>query len=194
MKPQSLVLASTSVYRRELLARLQIPFQTAAPDINEAPLPGESARQTALRLAQEKARAVAVHYPDALIIGSDQIALLGEQQLGKPLTHDKARAQLRAQRGQSVVFYTALALLNARTGEINTETAESRVSFRHFTDEQIESYLRKEQPYDCAGSAKAEGLGIALISRMEGDDPNALIGLPLILLVTLLQQQGIAVP
>ncbi|MDO8412222.1 MAG: Maf family nucleotide pyrophosphatase [Gallionellaceae bacterium] len=193
MKPQPLVLASTSIYRRELLARLKIPFQTAAPDINEAPLPGESARQTALRLAQEKARAVAIHYPDALIIGSDQHALVGEQQLGKPLTHEKARDQLRSMRGQSVVFYTALALLNTRNGEMQTDTAENRVSFRHFTDEQIESYLHKEQPYDCAGSAKAEGLGIALISRMEGDDPNALIGLPLILLVTLLQRQGVPV-
>ena len=190
---QLLVLATTSIYRRELLARLKIPFQTAAPDIDEAPLPGESAQQTALRLAQEKTRAVAIHYPDALIIGSDQVALLGEQQLGKPLSHEKARDQLRSMRGQSVVFYTALALLNTRNGEMQTETAENRVSFRHFTDDEIESYLRREQPYDCAGSAKAEGLGIALISRMEGDDPNALIGLPLILLVTLLHRQGFSV-
>ena len=190
---QLLVLASTSIYRSELLRRLKIPFQIAAPDIDETPLTGESARQTAWRLSQEKTRAVAAQYPDALIIGSDQVALLGEQQLGKPLTHDNATRQLRAMRGKRVTFYTALTLLNARNGEMQTEVAENRVSFRELSDDEIESYLCKEQPYHCAGSAKSEGLGIALISRMEGDDPNALIGLPLILLVSMLSKQGVVI-
>lgn len=190
---QLLVLASTSIYRSELLRRLKIPFQIAAPDIDETPLTGESARQTAWRLSQEKARAVVAQYPDALIIGSDQVALLGEQQLGKPLTHENATRQLRAMRGKSVTFYTALTLLNARNGEMQTEIAENRVSFRELSDDEIESYLCKEQPYHCAGSAKSEGLGIALISRMEGDDPNALIGLPLILLVSMLRKQGVVI-
>ena len=190
---QLLVLASTSVYRRELLARLKIPFQVAAPDIDETALAGESAPQTATRLSQQKASAVAAHYPDALIIGSDQVALLGEQQLGKPLTHDNATRQLRAMSGNSVTFYTALSLLNARNGEMQTAIAENRVQFRPLNEREIESYLRLEQPYHCAGSAKSEGLGIALIARIEGDDPNALIGLPLILLVSMLRQQGVSI-
>lgn len=193
MNSQQLVLASTSVYRRELLERLQIPFQTAAPDVDEAPLPGESAEQTCWRLSREKAQAVVVSHPDALIIGSDQVALLGEQQMGKPLTHENAVRQLSAMRGKTVVFYTALTLFNARSGEIQTEVAKNRVSFRELSDDEIEAYLHKEQPYHCAGSAKSEGLGIALISRMEGDDPNALIGLPLILLVEMLKKQGVPV-
>ena len=190
---QPLILASTSIYRSELLGRLQIPFEIAAPDIDETSLPGESAKQVAWRLSREKARAVAIHYPDALIIGSDQVALLGEQQLGKPLTHENAVRQLRTMRGQSVNFYTALTLLNARNDDIQTEMAKNCVSFRNFSDDEIESYLRKEQPYHCAGSAKSEGLGIALISRMEGDDPTALVGLPLILLVSMLKKQGVLI-
>jgi septum formation protein len=190
---QPLILASTSIYRSELLGRLKIPFQISAPDIDETSLPGESAKQVAWRLSREKAHAVAIHYPDALIIGSDQVALLGEQQLGKPLTHENAVRQLSAMRGQSVNFYTAVTLLNARNDEIQTEMAKNCVSFRNFSDDEIESYLRKEQPYHCAGSAKSEGLGIALISRMEGDDPTALIGLPLILLVSMLKKQGVLV-
>ena len=193
MNSQPLILASTSVYRRELLERLQIPFQTAVPEVDETLLPGESAKQTSWRLSREKASAVAAQYPDALIIGSDQVALLGEQQMGKPLTHENAVRQLRTMRGKSVIFYTALTLLNARTGEMQTEVAENRVSFRDFSDDEIESYLRKERPYHCAGSAKSEGLGIALISRMEGDDPNALVGLPLILLVDMLKRQGVSI-
>jgi len=193
LNSQPLVLASTSIYRRELLERLQIPFQTAAPDVDETPLSGEPAKQTSWRLSREKALAVAIHYPDALIIGSDQVALLDGQQMGKPLTHDNAVRQLRAMRGKTVTFYTALTLLNARSGEMQTEVAENRVSFRELSDEEIESYLLKEQPYHCAGSAKSEGLGIALISRMEGDDPNALIGLPLILLVGMLKMQGVPI-
>lgn len=194
MDSQPLVLASTSIYRRELLQRLQIPFEIAAPDIDESALPGESAKQTAWRLSLEKARAVAAQYPDALIIGSDQVAVLGEQRLGKPLTHENAVRQLRAMRGHSVIFYTALTLLNTRSNEAQTEVAENRVTFRQLSDEEIETYLRKEQPYHCAGSAKAEGLGIALINRMEGDDPNALIGLPLILLISMLRKHGVLIP
>lgn len=193
MDQPPLILASTSIYRSELLKRLRIPFQTAAPAVDETPLPGESAKQTSLRLSREKAQAVAANYPNALIIGSDQVALMGEQQIGKPLTHENAVRQLHAMRGKSIVFYTALTLLNAQTGEMQTEVAENRVSFRDLSDAEIESYLHKEQPYHCAGSAKSEGLGIALISRIEGDDPNALIGLPLILLVGMLKSQGMAV-
>ena len=193
LNSQPLVLASTSIYRRELLERLQIPFQTAAPDVDETPLTGETAKQTSWRLSREKARAVATNYPDALIIGSDQVALLDGQQMGKPLTHENAVRQLRSMRGKTVIFYTALTLLNGRTAEMQTEVAEYRVSFRELSDDEIETYLCKEQPYHCAGSAKSEGLGIALISRMEGDDPNALIGLPLILLVGMLKKQGVPV-
>ena len=188
-----LVLASTSVYRCELLARLKIPFQIAAPDIDETALAGETAPQTASRLSQQKARAVEAHYPDALIIGSDQVALLGKQPLGKPLTHDNAARQLRAVSGNSVTFYTALSLLNTRNGEMQTGIAENRVEFRPLSDREIESYLRQEQPYHCVGSAKSDGLGIALIRRIEGDDPNALIGLPLILLVSMLREQGVSI-
>ncbi len=186
-----LVLASTSAYRKALLQRLGLPFEAAAPGVDETPLPGEDARQTSQRLSLEKARAVAADHPAALIIGSDQVALLGDTQLGKPLTHDNAVRQLRAMRGQCVVFYTALTLLNARSGKAQTTVAENRVCFRNYTDEEIEAYLRKEQPYDCAGSAKSEGLGIILISRMEGDDPNALVGLPMIELVSMLKNEGV---
>ena len=193
MNPQTLVLASTSIYRRELLQRLQIPFEIASPDVDETPLPGESAKHTSWRLSREKAHAVASHFPDALIIGSDQVALLDQQQIGKPLTHDNAVRQLSAMRGKTVTFYTALSLFNARSGDMQTEVAENRVSFRQFSDVEIENYLRKEQPYHCAGSAKSEGLGIALISKMEGDDPNALVGLPLILLLGMLRNQGVGV-
>jgi len=189
----TLVLASTSIYRSELLSRLHIPFQTAAPDVDETPLANESAQQTSLRLSLAKAQAVAIRYPDALIIGSDQVALLGDQQLGKPLTHDNAIRQLRAMSGQTVIFYTALTLFNSRTQDIQTEVAVNRVNYRKLTNEQIENYLNKEQPYHCAGSAKSEGLGIALISSMEGDDPNALVGLPLILLVNMLLKQSVPI-
>jgi septum formation protein len=191
LNSQLLVLASTSVYRSELLKRLQLPFETASPEIDETPLPHEPARATSLRLAQEKARAVAAAFPDALIIGSDQVALLDGQQLGKPLTHDNAVRQLRTMRGKTTCFYTALALLNSRTGNMQTEVAENHVTLRNLSDAEIEGYLLKEQPYHCAGSAKSEGLGIALISRMTGDDPNALIGLPLILLVEMLRQENV---
>ncbi len=193
MNSQPLVLASTSIYRSELLTTLQIPFQTAAPDVDETPLPGESAKETSWRLSQTKAQVVAKRFPKALIIGSDQVALLDGQQIGKPLNHDNAVRQLSAMRGKTVTFYTALTLLNAANGEIQTDVAITNVGFRNVSDGEIERYLKKEQPYHCAGSAKSEGLGIALISRIEGDDPNALIGLPLILLVSMLEKQGVKV-
>jgi septum formation protein len=188
-----IVLASTSRYRSELLRRLMLPFVTAAPNVDETPLPGESARDTSLRLAQATASAVAAHHPHALIIGSDQVALLEGHQLGKPGTHENAVKQLQSLRGKTAVFYTALALLNTQTGNMQIEVAENRVHFRQYSDAEIEAYLRKEQPYDCAGSAKSEGLGIALIERMEGDDPNALVGLPLIRLVGMLEREGVGV-
>ncbi len=193
LNSQPLVLASTSIYRSQLLSTLQIPFQTAAPDVDETPLPRESAEQTSWRLAQAKAQVVAQRYPDALIIGSDQVALLDGQQIGKPLNHGNAVRQLRAMRDKTVSFYTALSLLNAATGEMQTDVTVTKVSFRSLSDDEIERYLKKEQPYHCAGSAKTEGLGIALISRIQGDDPNALIGLPLILLVGMLEKQGVRV-
>jgi len=186
-----LVLASSSIYRKELLKRLQLPFETLAPDTDETPLPDESARATSIRLAQEKARVAAEIFPDALIIGSDQVALLEGRHLGKPLTHDNAVKQLRAMRGKTTHFYTALTLLNSRTGNIQTEVAENFVTLRNLSDSEIESYLLKEQPYHCAGSAKSEGLGIALMSRISGDDPTALIGLPLILLTEMLRRENI---
>ena len=188
-----LVLASSSIYRIELLKRLQLPFEIAPPHVDETPLPDESARATSVRLAQEKARAVASHYPDALIIGSDQVALLEGHQLGKPLTHDNAVKQLRAMRGKTTCFYTALTLLNSKTGKMQTEVAENYVTLRDLSDAEIEDYLLKEQPYHCAGSAKAEGLGIALMSKMTGNDPNALIGLPLILLIEMLRRENVHV-
>jgi septum formation protein len=187
-----LVLASSSIYRNELLKRLQIPFVTNAPDVDETPLPNESALDTSVRLARKKAHAVASSYPDALIIGSDQVALLQGQQLGKPHTHDNAVKQLRAMRGKTTHFYTALTLLNSKTGNEQTQVAENYVTLRNLSDAEIEGYLLKEQPYHCAGSAKTEGLGIALISQMTGDDPNALIGLPLIMLVDMLRRENVS--
>lgn len=191
MNSQLLVLASTSIYRCELLKRLQIPFITAAPNVDETPLPNESARETSLRLAQQKALKVAQEYPDALIIGSDQVALLEGQQLGKPMNHDNAVLQLRSMRGKTTHFFTALTLHNSRTGTTHSEVAENQVTLRDLSDAEIESYLLKEQPYHCAGSAKSEGLGIALMSAMRGDDPNALIGLPLILLINMLHRENV---
>lgn len=191
MNSPLLVLASTSEYRSELLKRLQIPFTTSAPDVDETPLPNETARATSMRLSQQKALAVAADYPGALIIGSDQVALLDDQQIGKPLSHDNATQQLRTMRGKTTCFYTALTLLNSRTGHMQTEVAENFVTLRELSDAEIEGYLLKEQPYNCAGSAKSEGLGIALMSKMSGDDPNALIGLPLILLTEMLRRENV---
>jgi septum formation protein len=191
LNSQSIVLASSSIFRSELLKRLQLPFEAVAPNVDETPLPDESARTTSVRLAQEKARAVAGNFPDALIIGSDQVALLEGRQLGKPLTHDNAVKQLRAMRGKTTHFYTALALLNSKTGNMQTEIAENFVTLHDLSDAEIEAYLQKEQPYHCAGSAKTEGLGIALISKMTGEDPNALIGLPLILLIQMMRRENV---
>ncbi len=190
----TLVLASSSPYRRDLLARLRLPFEVAVPDVDETPLAQELPQATALRLAQLKSRAVAAQFPDALIIGSDQVALLGEQQVGKPHTHENAKKQLQAASGHAMVFHTALCLYNSRTGNMQARAVPIRIQFRTLSDAVIERYLLAEQPYNCAGSAKSEGLGIALIERFEGEDPNALVGLPLIALVDMLQQEGVAVP
>ena len=193
MNQQTMILASSSIYRRELLERLQLPFATVSPDVDETPLDGEAPEATAVRLAQTKARKVAEQHPKALIIGSDQVAALDGLQLGKPLTHDNAVKQLRMVRGRSVTFYSALCLYNAHLNRMQAEVVSYAVKFRDVSDAQIENYLLKEQPYHCTGSAKSEGLGIALIAAMHGDDPNALIGLPLIELVNMLQNEGVNV-
>ena len=187
------VLASTSVYRRELLSHLQIPFSIASPDADETPFAGELPEETAARLAELKARAVKDQFRRALIIGSDQVAVLDGIQLGKPHTHENAIKQLQFMRGKTVVFHTALCLYNNWSGNIQTTVVPYKVRFRNLTDTQIEQYLLKEQPYNCAGSAKTEGLGIALIEKLQGDDPNALIGLPLIELTNMLQNEGVDV-
>lgn len=189
-----LVLASTSAYRKMLLERLQLPFETARPDTDEAPLPGEHPAATAERLAAEKARAVAAAWPEALIIGSDQVAYLGSEVFGKPGTEERAIAQLQRMRGQTVVFHTALALLNTRSGHLQVEGVPTRVRFRDLSDAEIRRYVAKERPLDCAGSAKSEGLGIALLEAMPGEDPTALIGLPLIALSRMLRAEGLELP
>lgn len=188
-----LILASSSVYRRELLARLQLPFECVSPEIDESPLDDERPEATALRLAQLKAKKVALHKPNALIIGCDQVAMLDGLQLGKPLTHANASKQLQSMRGRAVVFHSALCLYNAKTQAMQSTVVPYTVQFRKLSDRQIESYLNKEQPYHCAGSAKSEGLGIAIIEKMHGDDPNALIGLPLIALVNMLANENVSV-
>lgn len=188
-----IVLASTSTYRRELLNRLGLAFEIASPETDETPLPDETPEQTALRLSEAKARAVAGQFPEALIIGSDQVAILDGKIFGKPGNHENAVRQLQTMRGRTVDFYTGISLLNARTGTAQTRGISTRVTFRDLNDQEIENYLRREQPYNCAGSAKSEGLGIAVIARMEGDDPNALIGLPLIALCDLLREEGVSV-
>jgi septum formation protein len=188
-----LILASSSTYRRELLARLQIEFEVDAPEIDESPLPGEAPADTALRLACVKAHTVAARSPPALIIGSDQVAVLEGRALGKPGTHANAVAQLAAMRGKSVVFHTALCVLDSVSRSEQSANVPTTVHFRSYTDAQIERYLKLEQPYDCAGSAKIEGLGIALVERMESSDPTALIGLPLMLLTTMLANAGVHV-
>lgn len=191
---QTLVLASTSPFRKSLLEKLQLPFLCAAPNIDETPLSGESAEQLVTRLAQQKAEAMASQYPDALIIGSDQVAVLNGQIIGKPLNHLTATNQLQQASGQRLTFYTGLCLYNAATRTTSTIVDPFHVHFRQLQPEQIERYLLAEQPYQCAGSFKSEGLGISLFERLEGDDPNTLVGLPLIRLIQLLADQGIAVP
>ena len=190
---QTLILASSSTYRRELLHKLQIPFSAISPKVDETPLDGEKPHQTALRLAQEKAKKIGAEHSHALVIGCDQVATLDGEQLGKPGNHKNATEQLKKMRGREVTFYSALCLFNAATGNMQAENVLYLVRFRQLTDAQIENYLNKEQPYHCAGSAKSEGLGIALIERMLGEDPNALIGLPLIKLVKMLQNENIDV-
>ncbi len=189
-----IVLASTSTYRRELLTRLQVPFEIASPETDESALPGEAPAATAERLSLAKARAVASRFPDALIIGSDQVAFLEDRRFGKPLTRDRAIEQLRFMRGHTVTFHTGICLLNSATGQSQIRGVSIEVAFRPLSDAEIERYLDKEHPYHCAGSAKSEGLGIALLSSMRGDDPNALIGLPLIVLCEMLRAEGVALP
>lgn len=191
MTTTQIVLASTSPFRRELLTRLGLPFQTANPDTDESALNDEMPEATALRLSEAKARAVSARYPEALIIGSDQIACLDGQIFGKPGSHEKAVKQLQTMRGRTVNFYTGLCLLNAKTNRVQLCGVPTFVTFRKLTDDEIENYLQKEQPYNCAGSAKSEGLGIAVIAKIEGDDPNALIGLPLIALCDLLKKENV---
>jgi septum formation protein len=186
-----LVLASTSRYRRELLSRLGLPFEVLAPEVDESPLPGESPSATALRLSVLKAQAAAATYPDALIIGSDQVLMLDSEQLGKPGNFDKAFTQLKRMQGRAMVFHTALTLLNSRTGHAQTRDVPTVVHIRPLSDAQISAYLLKEQPYDCAGSAKSESLGIALMTRMESPDPTALVGLPLMALTEMLGNEGV---
>jgi septum formation protein len=186
-----LILASTSPYRRELLARLRLPFDTLAPGVDEAPLAAEAPLALAQRLALRKAQAVAAQHPDAVVIGSDQVAELDGQALGKPGVHDRAVQQLRAMRGREVRFHTALAVLCTATGFEQQAVATVRVHFRDLADSEIERYLRLEQPYDCAGSAKCETLGIALVDTIESDDPTALIGLPLIRTAAMLRAAGL---
>ena len=188
--PRQLVLASTSRYRRELLERLAIPFECADPRTSESPLPGEAAPATALRLAEAKARAVAPRFPQAVIVGSDQVASCDGVRLEKPGNHENAVRQLAAMSGRRANFDTAVAVLDARSGKLCARVIRCQVTFRPLSAPQIERYLRLEQPYDCAGSAKAEGLGIALIERIETEDPTSLIGLPLIALTELLAQAG----
>lgn len=189
-----IVLASTSTFRRELLQRLQLPFDVASPATDESPLADESPAATALRLAEAKAREIAKQFPTALIIGADQVAAHGMQRFGKPGTRDKAKDQLRRMRGKEIVFHTGLCLLNSVTGRLHRQCIPSQVGLRELTDAEIEAYLDKEDALNCAGSAKAEGLGIALLHYQRGDDPTALIGLPLIALCEMLRAEGVALP
>lgn len=191
MTSRPLILGSTSAYRRELLQRLRLPFEVAAPDIDETPQPGERPPELARRLALAKARAVAQRHPSAIVIGSDQVADLGGEPLGKPGTHERAVEQLRRMRGRTVIFQTAVAVVCIETGFEQLDLAPVRVRFRDLDDAEIETYLRAETPYDCAGSAKSEGLGIALLASIESDDPTALVGLPLIRTVHMLRAAGL---
>jgi len=187
----ALILGSTSRYRRELLERLRLPFAVHAPDVDETPLAGEVPAALAQRLALAKARAVSAAHPDAVVIGSDQVADLDGSPIGKPGTHARAVEQLRSMRGRSIVFQTAVAVVRGSTGYVGTALAPVTVRFRDLSDTEIEHYLRTEQPYDCAGSAKCETLGIALLEAIDSDDPTALVGLPLIRTCALLRAAGI---
>ena len=186
----NLVLASTSPYRRMLLEKLGIPFECAAPEVDETPQPGESPRHLVTRLAKEKAQSLAARYPSHLIIGSDQVCVLDGEITGKPHTEENACQQLLRARGTIVTFYTGLALYNSATGHLQTECEPFDVHFRHLSDKEIEGYVRKENPLQCAGSFKSEGLGITLFERLEGRDPNTLVGLPLIALCQMLRREN----
>ncbi|MDM0084468.1 Maf family nucleotide pyrophosphatase [Variovorax sp. J31P179] len=188
---RQVILASTSRYRRELLTRLRLPFDVQAPEVDETPLPGEAPRALAERLALEKANAVARHFPQAVVIGSDQVADLAGEPLGKPGDHARATEQLRRMRGQTLIFQTAVAVVCHASGFAERDLAPVRVVFRDLEDAAIERYLRAEEPYDCAGSAKSEGLGIALLEAIDSDDPTALVGLPLIRTARMLRAAGV---
>jgi septum formation protein len=188
---RALILGSTSRYRRELLQRLRVPFDVVSPDVDETPLPGEAPQALATRLALAKAKAVAALHPNAVVIGSDQVADLNGEPLGKPGTHERAVVQLQRMRGQTVIFQTAVSVVCQASGFEQTELAQIKVRFRELSDAEIEAYLRAEEPYDCAGSAKSEGLGIALLDAIDNDDPTALIGLPMIRTARLLRAAGI---
>jgi MAF protein len=188
-----LVLASTSPFRRSILEKLGLPFDCHAPEVDETPLAGETPTQLVERLSIAKAQAIAAHLKEGLVIGSDQVAVIDNDILGKPGNHENAMAQLERASGKTVTFLTGLALLNASTGSIQAEVVPFKVVFRELTPEQIDNYLNAEQPYNCAGSFKSEGLGIALFERLEGDDPNTLIGLPLIRLIRMLEKEGMTV-
>lgn len=189
---KKLILASTSIYRRELLGRLRIPFGVISPQVDETPLPGESTLELALRLAKAKAAAVAKDHPEAWVIGSDQVADLCGAAIGKPGNFERAMAQLQLMRGATVTFQTALCLMHGHKETIINVPTE--VTFRKLTDDVLEAYLHAEEPYDCAGSAKSEGLGISLLESIQSDDPTALIGLPLIALSSLLREAGFVIP
>lgn len=191
--PPQLLLGSSSKYRRELLSRLRIPFDCISPDVDETPLANESPRDLALRLALAKAKAVAAMRPDAVVIGSDQVADLNGQPLGKPGNFERAAEQLKAMRGQTVIFQTALAVVCHATGFEQVDISAVRVVFRDLTDDEITAYLLAEEPYDCAGSAKSEGLGISLLDRIDSDDPTALVGLPLIRTAKMIAAAGIKI-
>ena len=188
-----LLLGSTSTYRRDLLARLRIPFEVAAPEVDETAYPNETPKQLACRLAMAKARAVAARFPSHVVIGSDQVADLDGLALGKPGDHARAVLQLQQMRGQTVVFQTAVAVVCRDSGFAQMDLAQVQVKFRDLSDAQIEAYLLAEMPYDCAGSAKSEGLGIALLERIDNDDPSALVGLPLIRTCRMLEAAGVRV-
>lgn len=188
-----LVLASTSPFRKSVLEKLGLPFDCHAPEVDEAPQPRETPAQLVERLSIAKAQAIAAHLQQGLVIGSDQVAVIDDEILGKPGNHENAVAQLERASGKTVTFLTGLALVNAESGAIQAEVVPFKVVFRQLTQPQIVNYLNAEQPYNCAGSFKSEGLGIALFERLEGDDPNTLIGLPLIRLIRMLEKEGMTV-
>lgn len=192
--PEPLILASSSIHRRALLDRLRIDHETCSPDIDETRHPDESPHEYVSRLSQEKAEAVAARYPNHLIIGSDQAAVLAGEVLGKPGNHERALSQLLQASGRYLDFHSGLALLNSRNGQVQVDVIRTRVHFRVLSEQTLDRYLKLEQPYDCAGSFRSEGLGISLFERIETDDPTALIGLPLIRLITMLAAQGVSIP